>query len=70
MTDEKLGQGAGAPESKGTSDGGESVVSILGESVSVEWEQLAAGRKTIAIRYKGMTYQLRETRNGKLILTK
>lgn len=35
-----------------------------------EWEKMAAGHKTVHIRYKGMTYELRETRNGKLILTK
>jgi hemin uptake protein HemP len=35
-----------------------------------DWEKIAEGHKMVRIRYKGMTYELRETRNGKLILTK
>lgn len=36
----------------------------------VFWEAIAAGKRQILIRFKDQTYQLRETRNGKLILTK
>ena len=34
------------------------------------WESLAQGDRHLLIRHNGQDYQLRETRNGKLILTK
>jgi len=34
------------------------------------WETLAAGKRQVLIRFRAQTYQLRETRNGKLLLTK
>lgn len=37
---------------------------------SVAWEELAAGGRLVVIRFRDQIYQLRETRNGKLILTK
>lgn len=36
----------------------------------IAWERLAAGSRLVVIRFKDKIYQLRETRNGKLILTK
>lgn len=39
-------------------------------SPTVTWEQLAGGHRLVVIRFKDQLYQLRETRNGKLILTK
>ncbi len=40
------------------------------ESEVVGWESLAQGRKKLLIGFDGQVYQLRVTRNGKLILTK
>lgn len=34
------------------------------------WEALSGGERQVMIRYQGQHYCLRETRNGKLILTK
>ena len=68
MVDEKNVGAEGPERTPGTYEADSA--SPNSESRSVEWECIAAGRKTITIRYKGMTYQLRETRNGKLILTK
>lgn len=40
------------------------------EPPRIDWQSLAAGRRQIQIIHQGQVYQLRETRNGKLILTK
>lgn len=40
------------------------------EGEVVGWESLAQGRKKLLIGFEGQVYQLRVTRNGKLILTK
>lgn len=45
-------------ESDGTSDG------------SIDFLQLAQGRREVLVRLAGQTYRLRWTRNDKLILTK
>jgi hemin uptake protein HemP len=46
--------------------GAESIASTR----SLTWEALSQGERHLLIRYNGQEYDLRETRNGKLILTK
>ena len=46
------------------SDGGSS------EDGSIDFQQLAHGRREVLVRLAGQTYRLRWTRNDKLILTK
>lgn len=36
----------------------------------IEFETLARGAKVVCVTYRGQCYQLRSTRNGKLILNK
>lgn len=40
------------------------------EGEVIGWDSLAKGRKILLIGFEGQVYQLRVTRNGKLILTK
>jgi hemin uptake protein HemP len=42
----------------------------IGAAVEMESRDLSAGRREIMIRYRNVIYRLRETRTGKLILTK
>ena len=49
---------AASDESDGTADG------------SIDFLQLAQGRREVLVRLAGQTYRLRWTRNDKLILTK
>lgn len=37
---------------------------------AIVWENVASGGRLVIVHYKDQVYQLRETRNGKLILTK
>ncbi len=36
----------------------------------IDFESLARGAKVVCVTYRGQCYQLRSTRNGKLILNK
>ncbi len=70
MTGEKNGTGISEPASHTAGGGASSPPARNDDGLVLEWEAMSAGRKTVCIRYRGMDYQLRETRNGKLILTK
>ena len=40
------------------------------DGVTIDFDEISRGSKRVQIRFRGQVYQLRTTRNGKLILNK
>ncbi len=63
-----LGQvSAGPPETR--TESWPNAAGLQG-GVTIDFDEIAHGSKLVLIRYRGQVYQLRTTRNGKLILNK
>ena len=58
---------AGEPKQEPAADGSEKTHP---HSRSVDSQDLFGGAETLQIQHRGVTYTLRKTRNGKLILNK